>query len=207
MSSLAHGVHYGVLVIGLLGLVALLGPQWVGGPRNLAPRDEHEARVADLQSRIAAGALGTTTTVPRPATTYAVQDRASVLVPMVVAGSAAAAGVHAALGPAHFHELPLFGAFFVASALAQIVWSAAMVLRPSRPLLVTGVAVNGAILLLWLVTRTLGLPFGLMPSPEAVGLWDLCCGAWEAAVVVGCVKLLALGTAPRVQPYDEWPSP
>lgn len=207
-SPLAHGVHYGVVGIGLLGLLVLLGPQWVGAPRNVAPRDEHERRVADLQHRIASGALGTTT-LNAPAPAYAVRDLAAALIPIMVVGSTAAAGVHAAMGPVHLRELFVFGLFFVVSAIAQLGWSIAMVLSPSRRLLVVGIVGNAAILVLWLVTRTVGLPFGLMPSPEAIGPWDLCCGAWEAVVIgAGLTLLHREPAAPlRFRGYDHWPAP
>ncbi|MCX6396830.1 MAG: hypothetical protein NTV23_10125 [Propionibacteriales bacterium] len=211
-SPLAHGVHYGVLVLGLLGLLAVLGPQWVGTPRSRGPRDEHEYRVADLQARIASGSLGTSlgtsTPVRHRTPTYYAPDLSTVLVPLLVVSSTAAAGVHAAVAPAHFRELPLFGTFFTLCALAQVIWSTAAVLVPGRNVLVVGVVGNAAVLLLWLATRTIGLPFGLLPSPEAVGPWDLCCATWEAVVVVGGLVLLRRGAdTPMTLPgYDDWPS-
>lgn len=203
---LAHGVHYGVLVVGILGLLALLGPQWVGAPRSHGPRDEHEQRVAELHQRIAAGSLGTTTAAPP--TTFAHTRPSAALLPIVVVSSTAAAGVHGAVGPMHFRELLLFGVFFAVTAVAQVGWAVLMVLNPTRHLLVLGVAGNAALLVLWLVTRTAGLPFGLMPTPEAVGVWDLCCAAWEAVVVIGGLHALRDQTsAPRRLPgYDDWPS-
>ena len=205
MNALAHGVHYGVLVVGLLGLLVLLGPQWVGAPRSRGPRDEHEGRVADLRRQIATGSLGTSTLLaPRrlaPATAPA-----TLLMPVVVVASTAAAGVHAAVGPMHFRELVLFGVFFTGSAVAQLGWSVLMVLVPSRRLLVAGLVGNAVFLALWLLTRTVGLPLGLMPSPEAVGPWDLACATWEVVVVIGCAKLLATDAVPRVPAYEDWPS-
>jgi hypothetical protein len=111
-----------------------------------------------------------------------------------VVSSAAAAGVHAAVGPAHFREQTLFGLFFVGAAMAQVVWSTAAVIRSSRTLLVAGAVGNMALITLWLITRTVRLP-GLLPAPEPVGPWDLACVGWELVVVVACVRAVRLGHA------------
>lgn len=205
--SFAHGVHYGVLVVGLLGLLALLGPQWVGDPRNRGPRDEHERRVADLHQRILTDSLGTTTVIAPPTAPSSKPVLGGALLPIAVVSSTAAAGVHGAVGPEHFRELFLFGMFFAATSLAQIAWSILMVLNPTRRLLVAGIAGNTALIVLWLITRSVGLPFGLMPDPEAIGAWDLCCAAWEAVVALaGFHALRKLPSAPlRLPGYDDWP--
>lgn len=202
---IAHAVHYTVVVVGMLGLLALLGPQWVGGPPSRGPRDEHESRVADLHQQIATGALGTATLVRH---TAVVGHQARSALPVLIVSSAAAAGVHAALGPMHLRELLAFGIFFMVSAIAQLTWSLLMVLTPTRGLLVAGVLGNTAILLLWLATRTVGLPFGLMPSPEPVGPWDLTCALWQTVIVMGGLRLLRQPEARmHVAGYDDWPVP
>ncbi|MCZ4498695.1 MAG: hypothetical protein JWQ74_1248 [Marmoricola sp.] len=212
-SSLAHGVHYAVLGIGLLGLVVLLGPPWVGARKQHLPRDEHERRVAALHRQLGAG-TPTALVLPRgPRTTRATRAarpgaaRTGAALPIAIISSTAAASVHAAVGPAHFRELFLFGLFFAGSATAQIIWSLLMVLRPTRSLVVAAGLGNAVVLVLWAVTRTVGLPFGLLPSPEAVGPWDLCCGVWEAVVVVACAALLR-SPAPldlHVATWERWP--
>lgn len=204
--ALAHSVHYGVLVIGLVGILALLGPSWVGGSRRQPPRDDHERRVRALQQQISSGGIAllappVSLAPPRPRT----QPRGA-LVPLAVLSSTAAAGAHAAVGPAHFRELLLFGLFFCGSALAQIAWASAMVLAPSRRLLLAGLLGNTALIGLWLATRTVGLPFGLMPTPEAVGAWDVACVAWEGVVVVACARLLQTGERDlRLAGPASWP--
>ena len=123
-----------------------------------------------------------------------VVDRVRIVyLPVAVVSSAAAAGVHAAVGPAHFREGLIFGLFFAVAALAQVSWSIAMAFRPSRTLLITAVAGNGAVLLLWLTSRTSGVP-GLVPEPEAFGPWDVSCGIWELAVVLAAVRILRGGS-------------
>jgi hypothetical protein len=60
-------------------------------------------------------------------------------------------------------------------------------------------------LLLWLVTRTIGLP-GLLPGPESVGVWDLCCGAWELVVVLTAGRILRAesGVDLRLPAWPDW---
>ena len=67
-----------------------------------------------------------------------------------------------------------------------------------------GVAGNLAVLALWLTTRAVGLPFGLMPEPHPVGTWDLTCAAWELVVVLGCALTLRRGVPPRIASWFEW---
>jgi hypothetical protein len=113
-----------------------------------------------------------------------------ILLPLAVVSSAAAAGVHAAVGPAHFREGTLLGLFFASSALAQLLWAGTVAVRCTRPLLVAGALGNVTVIALWAVTRTLGLPFGLLPGPEEVGPWDVCCGLWELIIACSCIALL-----------------
>ncbi len=186
--------------MGVLGLVALLTPRLLAAPA--APLDEHEARVAALR-----------TSMQMPAHRSRLHSRLHdapalttgqrVLLPLAVVSSAAAAGAHAAVGPPHLRESALFGAFFAGSALLQLLWAGLAAVRGSRRLLVVGAVGNLAVIGLWAVTRTLGLPFGLLPEPEAVGPWDLACGAWELVVVCSCTAILR-STAPLPSRLVEW---
>jgi diguanylate cyclase (GGDEF)-like protein/PAS domain S-box-containing protein len=115
-------------------------------------------------------------------------------------GSLFAGTVHAGLCPAHFREATLFGLFFAVVAILQLVWAAAILVRPSRPLLVLGAAGNLLTIGVWGVSRTIGIPFG--PSPwraEAVGLGDVFTSLVEAAVAVGAFHLLSTGMVGRRQ--------
>jgi hypothetical protein len=218
----AHGIHLAIVGVGVVGLVALLGPRFLFEPDS--PRDEHERRVLALRASLdpasadpgLAAELNRSVTDLDP-TLVATQEtwltRAPalttvqrVLLPLAVVSSAAAAGVHAAVAPAHFSEATLFGVFFLGSALLQLAWAGAAALGTSRPLLLAGVVGNLGVVALWLVTRTVGLPFGLLPTPEAVGPWDLACAAWELVVVASCVAMLrAPGTLPvRLGTWRHW---
>jgi hypothetical protein len=210
----AHGVHYAIVAAGIVGLVALLVPHvhhrlvGVHQPRSRSPRDLHEARVLTLRAEIAAGTLGSAPgpaqNLETPAPEPRLPEAARILLPSAFVSSTAAAGVHAAMAPSHLEHSTLFGAFFVLAAMTQISWSAMLVLGSSGAVLVAGAAVNGAFIALWAVTRTVGLPV-VMPDREAVGPWDVACVAWQAIVVLACVRLLGGTTVPgRLAPWHRW---
>jgi hypothetical protein len=208
-TTVAHGIHYAVVGVGMVGLLALLGPQLVGVRRATSGDDDHSRRLLALTDQISSGELGIRMTPeapsawPRREVTEHVDLVRARYLPIAVVSSAAAAGVHAAVGPVHFRELFVFGLFFAGASLAQIGWSLAVAIRPSRTLLLAALIGNGAILLLWLFTRTIGLP-GLMAEPETVGVWDLSAGAWELAVVVAVARIL--GAEPDIKPQvPAWP--
>lgn len=182
VSLIAHAVHYALVAGGLVGVAWLLLPQLVGtGP------DQHERSVAALRARAVAGQLATLV----PAVVVVRRSRAVTLhLPLAVVASSCAAGVHAAMGPAHLAEAALFGLFFGAAALAQLAWSVAALHRVTPALLRTGIAINLGCVALWFLTRTWGLPGGLMPVREPVGPWDLAAVAWELVVVAACAALL-----------------
>jgi hypothetical protein len=205
VSVLAHGIHYAVLGVGLLGLAVLLGPR-LAGPRQI-PVDAHDERVRALRRQLRSGpaTLALPVVPTRLVLARSRSTAETLLLPLAVVSSAAAAGVHAAVGPAHLREQTLFGAFFAGSALLQILWAALVVLRPTRTVFLAGVVGNLAVLGLWVLTRTAGLPFGLMPTPEAVGPWDLTCAAWEVVVVTTGVALLHSGEPrPRLLAWTGW---
>jgi putative NADH-flavin reductase len=78
-------------------------------------------------------------------------------------------------------------------------------LRPSRRLLVVGAVGNLAIVALWGVTRTVGIPIGPTPwRPEAVGTADALAVQLELALALGATWLLARGgqRAPLAAPVS-----
>lgn len=187
---LAHTVHYALVVGGLLTLAVVLLPHALDrlSPQALAPRDHHDLRVLELRHAVAAGTLTQPRTTVAPRATL--PSHGSSALQLAVVASGAAAAIHAGAGPGHLDERAAFGGFFVVAALAQLAWAALVATRCTPRLLVAGALGNAAILALWLTTRTWGLPWGLMPAPEAVGVWDLACAGWELLVVASCVHLL-----------------
>jgi hypothetical protein len=196
----AHAIHYGVVALGVLGLVAILSPQFLATPPG--QQDEHEARVLALRAALDPQPDRARRRTRLPVLTKA--DRA--LLPLAVVSSTAAAGVHAAVAPEHARESLLFGLFFWGSALLQLLWAGAVSVNGSRRLLVLGAVGNLAVVALWVVTRTLGLPFGLLPEPEAVGPWDVACAGWELVVVWSCLAILRSHhpAPPRLVDWRHW---
>jgi hypothetical protein len=78
-------------------------------------------------------------------------------------------------------------------ALFQAGWAFAVLARgASRRALRVAAIVNAAIVALWVLSRTSGLPIGPEPgSPEAAGALDLLATLYEVALVIGCVSLLS----------------
>lgn len=206
---LAHTVHYAVVLGGVLGLGALLLPHTLErlGLSPAPARGTHEDRVNRLRELAKTGRLaepGATLTALRRAereerrAAPGTGGLAAAAVPVALVSSAAAAGVHAAVGPAHLAGQPLVGVFFLVCAVAQLGWTALFLARPRPALLEAAVVGNVALLSLWAVSRLGGY--------EPVGAWDLAAGTWELAATIACGALL---TAPGLLPaprWAEWPA-
>jgi hypothetical protein len=106
--------------------------------------------------------------------------------------SLAAAVAHALVAPEHFDEAFVYGAAFVGMAAAQIAFVPLVLRWPSARLFWTGIAGNAIIILAYLDTRLVGIPFG--PSAgevEAVGLIDIPSKLAEVALIGVLAWLLA----------------
>lgn len=100
--------------------------------------------------------------------------------------SIAAGVIHAAVVPEHLGEDLSFGIFFIASAIFQVTWAIAILVRSSAGIYAAGALANGAMIAIWLASRTTGLPVG--PEPwvaEAIGGLDVAATALEL-VLVAC---------------------
>lgn len=115
---------------------------------------------------------------------------------VAMAGSVGAGLVHA--GAARNHDGDrLLAVLFALCALAQLGWVAAAAVRPVTRVLVAGLVINGGALVVWSLTRTVGIPFvESLSAVEAVGTPDLT-GALFAAVSVLGVATVVLRPAPR----------
>jgi hypothetical protein len=102
-----------------------------------------------------------------------------------------AALVHLGVTPEHFEEWWGYGAFFVVASAAQIFYVPIVVLLPTRIILLGGIAGNLAIVVLYLLTRTVGIPlFGPEAREvEGFGFVDVCATVSELGIA------LALGAA------------
>ena len=111
---------------------------------------------------------------------------------LLVIGLIASAHIHAAVIPEHLGEWPAAGGFFVLLTVAEIAVAAALLAaRPHRFALIAAVVVSAGPLLVWLYSRTLGMPFGPDAGiPEVVGIPDVVCCALEIGTLIAAVLLL-----------------
>ncbi len=103
-----------------------------------------------------------------------------------------AAAIHFAVSPEHFGEWVPFGVAFACLAWFQLLWAAAYLARPAPRWASAAVVVNAGVVIVWVWSRTIGLPIGPDPgATEPVGFADALSSAFEALLVLG---LLAGGT-------------
>lgn len=127
-----------------------------------------------------------------PAAARLAPGRVDVLGLVLALASAGAATIHFAVFDQHLDEYWLFGVFFALSGLAQLTFAALVLARPSTLLYAAGALGNAAIIVLWIVSRTAGLPLGPdAGTAEAVGVPDVVATVLEALLVVGCTASLA----------------
>jgi hypothetical protein len=119
------------------------------------------------------------------------------LVVPLVSLSLGAAAIHFTVMPEHFQEWWAFGLLFIVAAWFQAWWALLFALRPSRVLATLGALFNGAIVVVWVASRTVGLPFGPHAGEvEPVGIADVVATAFEV-LIVGGAALLAIGAGRR----------
>lgn len=109
----------------------------------------------------------------------------------IAAASAGAGLLHLAYAPEHLATQTSQGMFFLVVAWFQIAASALIIFgRAPRWAMFTIVAVNAAVLVVWIVSRTAGID-GVV---EQVGMPDALAGIFEV-IVIGGATLLAMGWA------------
>jgi hypothetical protein len=104
----------------------------------------------------------------------------------------------------HFREYVLFGLFFAIVTPLQVAWAELIRRAPGeRGLLAVGAIGNGAIAIVWLVSRTVGLPFGPgRLEAEAAGVKDVL-ATYSEGMIVGLVAVILL--SPAARPLRTWP--
>jgi hypothetical protein len=118
--------------------------------------------------------------------------------------SIAAGVIHAAVVPEHLEEWWVFGAFFIITAVFQVVWAAVVVLRPAAIVYTNGALVNGAIIAVWALSRTLGLPIGPEAwMPEPASTLDVAATLMELLLVVSVALTGPVLTASSAFARDE----
>ncbi len=112
---------------------------------------------------------------------------------ILLASSSIAAGlIHAAVVPEHLKEAWVFGVFFIVAATFQISWTIPVVFGPSSGVYAAGALANGAMIGIWFVSRTIGLPIGPEPwMAESAGLLDVTATVLELLLVAASLVLRA----------------
>jgi hypothetical protein len=167
-------------------LVAWLLAMWGGRLKVATTRRQPEAPT-DTATDTATDASTDTATATVTGRSR-VQDVRLLLVGALVASAA----VHAAVIPEHLSEWPAAGLFFVVLAAAELVVAGLLVARVQpRTVLVAASVISIGPLVLWLWSRTVGMPFGPGAGvPESVGLPDFVACALEAGTLLAAVALL-----------------
>ena len=87
--------------------------------------------------------------------------------------------IHLAVVSEHVSEWWLYGLFFIVLGVLQVAWAVRAMAGGPLPVPRLFAAMNAAVIGLWLVTRTTGLPVGPEPwEAEAVGTADLLCSGF-----------------------------
>lgn len=124
--------------------------------------------------------------------------------------SVVAGALHLMAGPEHFEEWWGYGVFFLGAAVAQagyglVLWTEGVEgwggwLAVRRHVYLVGIAMTLAIVVLWVVSRTVGVPVGPEAfEPEGIGPLDLSSKAIEIVLVLLLARLwwMAGRPAPR----------
>ncbi|OLE37010.1 MAG: hypothetical protein AUG48_05710 [Actinobacteria bacterium 13_1_20CM_3_68_9] len=115
--------------------------------------------------------------------------------------SIVAGAIHAVVAPSHFRGAWTYGTFFGALAVFQLAWGVWIYARPSPLGFRIGAAVSLAVIGVWIVSRTTGMPFGPEPwQAESIGAPDLAATAGEVLIATLCgAFLVGATTRPRAR--------
>ena len=107
-----------------------------------------------------------------------------------------AAGIHFAAMGEHAGVSWTHGLFFGLTAWAQVMLAALLVLGPARRSIQVMIVFNFAVILVWIVSRTVGIAIGTDGTPESIGFADALCAAFEA-LAIGLGLLVICGGIAR----------
>ena len=110
-----------------------------------------------------------------------------------------AALIHLWVAPEHFEEWWGYGAFFLVAALAQALYAPLVVVWPTRIVLLLGIGGNLAIVVLYLLTRTVEIPLFGPGAGEVEGFCfvDVCATSSEVGIAVALGAVLLRATTPE----------
>lgn len=126
--------------------------------------------------------------------------------------SFAAAAVHLMAGPGHVAEWWAYGLFFFGAAAVQAAYGLLLATRGiegwggwlavRRRVYCTGIVLTVAVVAVWIVSRTVGVPVGPAAfEPEPLGFLDVTSKVMEVSLLAVLGRLLAV--TPRRSPTDE----
>ncbi len=143
------------------------------------------------------------------ATTSRVEQVAAIATVAIL--SVVGAGIHLYVAPEHFEEWWAFGWFFLVVAAAQVATALLVLWGRALMLIVAAIVANAGTVLVWVVSRTDGLPIGppvldmtggladptkggygthAVGLPEPVGVLDLTATVCELLVLAALCALL-----------------
>jgi hypothetical protein len=126
--------------------------------------------------------IGTT----RPTSPFRVDART-----LLIAGLVGGALIHAAVVPEHLDEWSAAGWFFLLLVVAELAVAGWLCLGAKVPALLAAAALSAGPLLVWLWSRSSGLPFGPEPgAPEPIGMADVAASLLEVLTLVLAIVLL-----------------
>jgi hypothetical protein len=176
-----HGLGEYVAAAYAIGVVPRFRAAESRGPRLMVQR---------MGTAIMSGWRRATPEVPAPRRFAAAEELVMVAALLVFASSF----IHSVVIADHFEEFWLFGAFFAAVTCVQAAWTVLIYGDPlNRRLLLVGALSNGALVVVWTISRTVGVPVGPQPwRPEAVGVVDVLSTLDELVAVVLVMTVLVV---------------
>jgi hypothetical protein len=106
--------------------------------------------------------------------------------------SLGAGGIHFAVAGGHFDVSWWHGTFFAVVGWLQLSWAVAVIVTPTRRLLVLGALGNTAVVATWAVSRLWGVPVGPDAwTREPVSFADALATGFEVGIVVASLAVLA----------------
>ncbi|MDQ1700005.1 MAG: hypothetical protein QOG34_1868, partial [Frankiaceae bacterium] len=110
----------------------------------------------------------------------------------------AAAIIHLKAALDHFDVSVVEAILFEVAACGQLLWGIAVYRGAGRRVLLAGVAGNVAIVVVWVFSRTTGLPIGPTPGhAEALGMIDTVASCDE--LLLAALVAIHLAQAPRMR--------
>src|SRR5260221_12813272 len=108
------------------------------------------------------------------------------------------ATIHFAAAADHMPEHVLWGVFFIGLGVAQLALAMAVFAAPSRRLFIAATLGTAAVIGLWLLSRTVGVPIAPKPwRPEPIGLLDFMPTLLQAISNVLFLLLIRLPRRPK----------